>query len=69
MTRAGVLVIVVAALSFSTMPLAAQQDPERYNREVIFPDKVRLNREYVECYRFGEDLRLLALTFFTRREG
>jgi len=49
--------------------LAAQPDPERYNREVIFPDKVRLNRKYVECYRFGEDLRLLALTFFTRREG
>ena len=48
--------------------LAAQPDPERYNREVIFPDKVRLNRKYVECYRFGEDLRLLALTFFTRRE-
>ena len=49
--------------------LAAQADPERYNREVIFPDKVRINRKYVECYRFGEDLRLLALTFFTRREG
>jgi lipopolysaccharide/colanic/teichoic acid biosynthesis glycosyltransferase len=49
--------------------LAAQPDPERYNREVIFPDKVRLNRKYVECYRFAEDLRLLALTFFTRREG
>ena len=25
-----------------------QEDPERYNREVIWPDKVRLNREYVE---------------------
>ena len=49
--------------------LAAQPDPERYNREVIFPDKVRLNRKYVECYRFAEDLRLLALTFFTRRKG
>jgi lipopolysaccharide/colanic/teichoic acid biosynthesis glycosyltransferase len=49
--------------------LAAQPDPERYNREVIFPDKIRLNRRYVECYRFTEDLRLLALTLFTRREG
>ena len=49
--------------------LAAQPDPERYNREVIYPDKVRLNRKYVECYRLGEDLRLLALTFFTRRES
>jgi lipopolysaccharide/colanic/teichoic acid biosynthesis glycosyltransferase len=49
--------------------LAAQPDAERYNREVIFPDKVRLNRRYVECYRFAEDLRILALTLFTRREG
>ena len=49
--------------------LEVQADPERYNREVIYPDKVRLNRKYVECYRFAEDLRLLALTFFTRREG
>ncbi len=28
--------------------LAGQKDPEGYNREVIFPEKVRLNREYVE---------------------
>jgi len=49
--------------------LAAQPDPERFNREVIYPDKVRLNRRYVECYRFRDDLRLLALTVFTRREG
>ncbi|MEF8794579.1 sugar transferase [Thiohalorhabdus sp.] len=31
-------------------------DPERYNREVIFPDKVRLNREYVEHWSFRKDL-------------
>lgn len=36
--------------------LASQDDPERYNREVIFPEKVRLNRQYVEEYRFVTDL-------------
>ncbi len=36
--------------------LAEQDDPERYNREVIYPDKVRLNREYVEQYSFLRDL-------------
>ena len=36
--------------------LAAQADPERYNREVIYPDKVRINREYVEAYSFWRDL-------------
>ena len=36
--------------------LAAQDDPERYNNEVIWPDKVRLNREYVENWSFWMDL-------------
>jgi len=31
-------------------------DPERYNNEVIFPDKVRLNREYVDSWSFRKDL-------------
>ena len=36
--------------------IARQSDPERYNREVIFPAKVRLNREYVEEYSLRKDL-------------
>jgi lipopolysaccharide/colanic/teichoic acid biosynthesis glycosyltransferase len=36
--------------------LAAQKNPERYNREVIYPDKVKINREYVEKYSFAKDL-------------
>lgn len=36
--------------------LATVPDPERYNREVIWPDKVRLNREYLEHYRLRADL-------------
>jgi lipopolysaccharide/colanic/teichoic acid biosynthesis glycosyltransferase len=28
--------------------LAAVDDPETYNQTVIFPDKVRINREYIE---------------------
>lgn len=36
--------------------LAAQPDPERYNREVIYPDKVRLNRLYVERYSLRSDI-------------
>jgi len=39
--------------------LAAQADPQRFNDEVLWPDKVRLNREYVEHYSFMEDLRLI----------
>ncbi len=36
--------------------LAAAADPEAYNREVIWPDKVRLNREYVERWSLRRDL-------------
>lgn len=36
--------------------LASQADPDKYNREVLFPDKVRINREYIEQYSFSKDL-------------
>jgi lipopolysaccharide/colanic/teichoic acid biosynthesis glycosyltransferase len=39
--------------------LAAQPDPERYNREIVYPEKVRLNRLYVEHYSFGSDIRYI----------
>lgn len=37
--------------------LADQDDPVEYNRTVIWPDKVKINRNYVENYRFRDDLR------------
>jgi lipopolysaccharide/colanic/teichoic acid biosynthesis glycosyltransferase len=36
--------------------LARQTDPDCYNDEVIWPDKVRLNLEYVRQYSFWKDL-------------
>lgn len=42
--------------------LATVPDPESFNRQVIWPDKVRLNRDYVENYAFTADLRCLAST-------
>ena len=36
--------------------LASVSDAERYNAEVLYPDKVRLNREYVENYSFWKDI-------------
>jgi lipopolysaccharide/colanic/teichoic acid biosynthesis glycosyltransferase len=44
--------------------LARQKDPERFNREVIFPDKVRINVNYIECYRFRHDLKYIWQTVF-----
>ena len=36
--------------------LAAADDPEAYNREVIWPDKVRLNLAYIRDWRLTDDL-------------
>jgi lipopolysaccharide/colanic/teichoic acid biosynthesis glycosyltransferase len=44
--------------------LAAQPDPEEYNRMVVFPEKVRLNRLYVEGYGFWKDLGYVLETVF-----
>ncbi len=44
--------------------LSLQPDPEQYNREVVFPDKVRINREYVEDYSFWKDIYYILKTVF-----
>lgn len=42
--------------------LASRGDPERYNREVVYPDKVRINKIYIRTYSFRRDLYYLWLT-------
>lgn len=42
--------------------LAGVEDPERYNAEVIWPDKVAINRAYQDNWSFGTDLRCLLAT-------
>ena len=42
-------------------------DPVRYNDEVIFPDKVRLNRIYLHNWSLWMDLRLLWATVLGRK--
>jgi lipopolysaccharide/colanic/teichoic acid biosynthesis glycosyltransferase len=39
--------------------LAAVDDPEAYNDRIIWPDKVRINREYVSNYSLLHDLRYI----------
>ncbi|MCP4298014.1 MAG: sugar transferase, partial [Proteobacteria bacterium] len=46
--------------------LSEVDDPESYNREVIFPEKVLLNREYVENYSFSSDIGYIMKTVFKR---
>lgn len=39
--------------------LAAQNDPQAYNDTVLWPDKVAINRAYLDNYSFFEDIRIL----------
>ncbi len=42
--------------------LAQQSDPQAYNDQVIFPDKVRLNKYYLDHYSFIKDLQMIFCT-------
>lgn len=47
--------------------LAQQDDPIRYNDEVIFPDKVKINLYYLHHYSFIEDIRMIICTVLGKR--
>ena len=42
--------------------LASVEDPQKYNDEVIFPDKVRINRYYLRHYSFWMDIKMIFAT-------
>lgn len=44
--------------------LASVNDPIRYNDEVIFPDKVRINLEYLDKWSLLTDIKLIFRTIF-----
>ena len=47
--------------------LAEQPDPQKYNDEVIFPDKVRINLYYLHHYSFIKDIEMIFCTVLGRR--
>lgn len=44
--------------------LASVDDPEKYNAEVVFPDKVRINMEYIRNYTLLGDVKYIIATIF-----
>lgn len=58
----------VAAIKYSNEEalLAIQKDPLKYNDEVIFPDKVRLNLAYYYSRSFFGDLKIIWETIFRK---
>lgn len=42
--------------------LAKQKDPEKYNKEVIWPDKVQINKAYVKNWSLKKDVKYIIKT-------
>ncbi len=47
--------------------LAQVDDPVRYNDEVIYPDKIRLNLYYLDHYSFVKDIQMILCTVLGKR--
>lgn len=45
--------------------LERSADPEKYNREVLFPEKTALNLKYIQEYRLREDFYIIWRTIFS----
>lgn len=46
---------------------AKQENPQKYNDEVIFPDKVRINRYYLYHYSFVKDIQIIICTVLGKK--
>ena len=44
--------------------LDSVNDPDTYNVDILYPEKVQLNREYVENYSIRKDLKYIFMTVF-----
>lgn len=47
--------------------LARQADPAEYNDRVIYPDKVRINKHYIENWSFLLDLKIIIYTVLGKK--
>lgn len=49
--------------------LEYQTDPETYNREIIYPNKVKINLQYIRNYSFFKDIQYILATVFPIKTG
>lgn len=47
--------------------LAKVEDPQKYNDEVIYPDKVRINLYYLDHYSFIKDIQMIICAVLGKR--
>ena len=44
--------------------LSQSKSPQKFNDEILWPDKVKINKEYIENWSFALDLKILMKTVF-----
>lgn len=49
------------------MLLASFDDPKKYNDEILYPDKIRINKSYIENWTFAMDIKIILYTIIGRR--
>ena len=47
--------------------LAKVDDPKKYNDEVIYPDKIRINLYYLKHYSFLDDIKMIVCTVLGKK--
>lgn len=47
--------------------LALQTDPQKYNDEILYPDKVRMNLAYIKQQSFWFDIKIIVYTFLAKK--
>lgn len=47
--------------------LALQDDPVKYNDEILYPEKVRINNNYVKHWSFWLDMKIILFTLLGRK--
>ena len=65
--RPGVTGITQVVIRDEEEILASVDDPETYNREVIWPQKIELNKQYIQNQSLFGDIKLILQTIFGTR--
>lgn len=47
--------------------LATVDNPKKYNDEILYPDKVRINKSYIENWSFTLDLKIILYTIIGKK--
>jgi len=64
--RPGITGPATLKYSIEEKLLAEVDNPKKYNDEVVFPDKIQINLEYVDNWSFWMDIKIIFKTVFRK---